>query len=1508
MKKRLLASLLSLIMLMGAVSPTAFAAGGVSRDGSADPAGHWFRSQLTDQGKAIYDAMQEMYTAGMMEDGASSYDLLGNGVVEEAAVIAYLKGNRTLFNDFAAAKDAFDLEHPEAWYVDSSDLSFLVTSGADGALHAYIGPGRTEDYYVGGVKKAGGTPEAAAAGVRSMSAELKDAVDRIAAGARRERSAAGMVRYAHDRITHSISYRHETDCSAENAGYIRTAYALVTHEGVCEGYARSFQYVMNELGIPCVLIHGVQTSGEPEAHMWCAVWLADAGAWYVVDPTWDDPVGLDADGRIKTTGINGEDGGETETYLLVGQDVVGAHWRPSGYVSTSATAFTYPDIALNSYGAGTLERNGLKVVSMDSSMEDTPSTVYHVSFNGDGLVQSAKKGYYFLVRMYDLNADGSVNAFDDWYYSAHGLHAMGRSEDDFDPDNDFQNISNPNLGDTDGYLIYNVSNCEYVEFAVTTKAPPPWKDAMDLVRLGGYYSGDGSDIVAESGLIYNENGDYEQSPHVKNASPMFNSSVDVGRTYTMHMEFTDPLYHPDQASIDNAVEGKVNDAGKAMEQAVALDYTGTTYSWGVNARQPHTFTEKPEPQNVRWVCEAHGEHSGTAGIGAECRLTALEYEFSASRWWADDSVQYEFYLTGLVGRKSNKFLTNWSYVFENPSAHCSYRCSQGIDWNLWGQPQLLDNPNDLNFDEMTVRGVDGKEESLSELRARMRLDDYDMNGRLVLVVENLDASRSSTEELANAMEDVPAGAVLGSSLYEIDFARICGKTIVSTGDSLRLQIGFPPGFDSSMAGVEFKVYHFTRGADGSINGVEEIPVTVTRYGLVIVVRSFSPFAVVAVKSNGTQAGRDRCVVLTSGGHGTVTGDAEEAGLPGMVRFAEGDEHTFTITPDEGYVLDAVSFDGGRAITVGSGNTFTLEYADVADGNAVLHATFVKESIRKAEEEAGITVLPPAVCRHETTTGVQYLAPTCTDKGHTAGTICSVCGQALTESVELAELGHVYNGKDQCERCYAVKVCTVTFHANGGKLAGSPTMATGADGTLPSLPGAPVREGYTFDAWYRYTSANDSEPVTINTKFTEDTTVYAHWTEDTGTDGPVGPAVARVYRITLNASPVQGGTVAGSGVYERRETVTVTAAPADGYRFDSWMEDSLVVSTDPEYVFTATGNRTLTAVFERTGDSSGSGGNPGSGRPSGSGNNTAAAVENSDGSVTTTVTDPVTGTVTETTSYPDGLVIVVETYSNGVQVTATHVPGAPVAFSVAFPAGMGTVTVVIAAAVTPGTVAVDTVTGRIIQHSIPTADGLRIKLDRPTHFVLEDRGKVFSDTEGHWARDSISFVTAHELFSGTGTSTFGPNLPMTRAMLMTVLARLDGAETEGGGTWYEKGMAWAVANGISDGSDPEGQVTREQLAAMLWRYAGEPAAGGDPASYSDAGDVHAPMPGLAGSPGSLAPYPDAGDVHSWAGSAMVWAVWNGIINGSSDGRLNPRDSALRSEVSAMLTRFCRNIEN
>ena len=315
--------------------------------------------------------------------------------------------------------------------------------------------------------------------------------------------------------------------------------------------------------------------------------------------------------------------------------------------------------------------------------------------------------------------------------------------------------------------------------------------------------------------------------------------------------------------------------------------------------------------------------------------------------------------------------------------------------------------------------------------------------------------------------------------------------------------------------------------------------------------------------------------------------------------------------------------------------------------------------------------------------------------------------------------------------------------------------------------------------------------------------------------------------------------------------------------------------------------TLTVSRRSSGGGSSSSGNSSS-------NTTTETTTNPDGSKTTTVTDKKTGTVTETTKFKDGSTLVVETKKdgtvtttetakNGVKVRTMDEPGEDVTATVTIPRSVGEAVVTIPADVDYGMVAVDADTGEIVKLSVPTEDGMTVKLDGSAELVLVERSLDFTDTNNHWAEDAIDFATAHELFAGTSDTTFSPDSSMTRAMLMTVLARFDGQDTTGGAVWYEKAMAWAKENGISDGSNPDGNITREQFATMLWRYAGSPA-----------GD------------GTLSSFGDSASVNGYAVDAMRWAVSTGIISGMSDGTLAPQSSATRAQVATMLMRFVENL--
>ena len=202
-------------------------------------------------------------------------------------------------------------------------------------------------------------------------------------------------------------------------------------------------------------------------------------------------------------------------------------------------------------------------------------------------------------------------------------------------------------------------------------------------------------------------------------------------------------------------------------------------------------------------------------------------------------------------------------------------------------------------------------------------------------------------------------------------------------------------------------------------------------------------------------------------------------------------------------------------------------------------------------------------------------------------------------------------------------------------------------------------------------------------------------------------------------------------------------------------------------------------------------------------------------------------------------------------------------------------------VTNGTVAVivhPDGTEEIIKNSRPTEGGVQIDVNGDVTIKIIDNSKDFIDARDHWSRESVNFVAARDIFSGVGDGKFGVNDAMTRGMVNTVLARLAGVDTAGGATWYEKGTEWAKEVGISDGTNPTGMVTREQLATILYRYAGSPTTSG-----------------------SLDIFLDSGRVSGYATDAMRWAVEQGILSGMGDGTLDPQGNATRAQVAAMLMR-------
>ena len=172
---------------------------------------------------------------------------------------------------------------------------------------------------------------------------------------------------------------------------------------------------------------------------------------------------------------------------------------------------------------------------------------------------------------------------------------------------------------------------------------------------------------------------------------------------------------------------------------------------------------------------------------------------------------------------------------------------------------------------------------------------------------------------------------------------------------------------------------------------------------------------------------------------------------------------------------------------------------------------------------------------------------------------------------------------------------------------------------------------------------------------------------------------------------------------------------------------------------------------------------------------------------------------------------------------------------------------------------------------------------------------FSDvTTANWYADAVAYVVDNELMNGVSADTFEPNSTMSRAMMVTVLYRMAGSPAVSGenvftdvpnGSWYADAVTWGVENGLVTGTtdttyEPNAGITREQMATLLWRYAGSP-------------DV-------SGSDG-LDQFTDAASISGYARTAMAWASQQGLVNGTN-GTLSPRGSATRAEIATILMRY------
>ncbi len=969
--KKIISAILAIAILMAQFSwlsfimPTVVNAQEVKTTNIADK---YFYNQLDADAKAFYNIMDKMFFgcnyAELKKELQKQDSDFGVNSVEitetinaseslKAKLQSYTKGNQDLLNTMGAARDAYMADHAGLFYIDSSNVSLRVTQDKQGQLHAFLGIGRTETY----INKAFWNyetkkveKEKLITAIETVEKGLQEAVEQVNAVEIQENQdkTEQQIKKAHDIIITSNSYKLEETIIEENKTKsedqkgdpwnVRTVYGAYgpKHEIVCEGFARAFKMILDELNIPCVLVYGAYVSSTKyEEHAWNYVLLDNK--WYAVDVTWDN-----TDQMEEVTSVQGSKQEEriSAEYFLAGKDKMSLNHLVTGIMSVANFEFKYPELEDSSDKYETVSENaGLRVEIDDESYDEEDQVKaakfkisYFIDLNENGVEDPGERmGYkkarehgYYMVGSFmsyhipdysDLHEKPKNAAAEGWGLTGY----FGYVDEIYGALQDFEEENG------NSYLSFYNSNCSFIQFGITTDKP-----ADEATLPNGkpnpkryQYFGTSADMIALSDKVYNPSGEYVAAPYIEKATPIQNSTMYIGDSYHCKIEYDEKLVEVDWEKLGYEVK---------------IEYSSNTES--------NDYTLE------------HFTFDGNKTI---------EFDFKPSEKYADDSIYYIINIKGLVGETSEKRPMPISYF-------CAHRCSayayksQGIDWNVYGKPTLMD---DVNLDEMT----DEENADLAELlKHRMTLvtttTKPSEEKAMTDFLNNPDAVDNTTGEKLNV-----GGEVVETQTYNIKLT-LCKAQKIQDGQSVRIMLGFPDGYGPEDAGVTFKAYHYIKDSYGNITGVEEIPCMVTELGLVIECKSFSPFTIAAVKSDEEQATSRTVLFQTSEGgdvYDVYKGESNSANKKAnkLVFDENNKEVTITIKPKTDYVVDDivigdkvidVNGDTTERVTVDKASntiTYTIKYDELKEQNyeaMVAKVAFIPEVTKEAEKNAGLEVV------------------------------------------------------------------------------------------------------------------------------------------------------------------------------------------------------------------------------------------------------------------------------------------------------------------------------------------------------------------------------------------------------------------------------------------------------------------------------------------------------------------------------------------------------------------------
>ena len=282
----------------------------------------YFYNQLEEPSKTIYKAFES--NKENMKSGTYRIDL-GNGF---SNILNQANGSDLLGKYYQSAIEAYTYDNPEIFYLSPNKMYLNIettTIGSNVTYNVFINNGNENNYFIDEFTSQGQ--------VESAINQIEQTKNQILQN--RSENTYDNIKMVHDYLVENIEY--DTTISQSN---IYNVYgALVNGRAVCEGYARSFKYLMDELGIPCTLVIGTGTNsqGQTENHAWNYVQLN--GNWYAIDCTWDDPV--------SSTGYVSQS--SKYRYFLKGSNEFLQDHTPSGQFTEGGKVFSYPTLSGQGY-------------------------------------------------------------------------------------------------------------------------------------------------------------------------------------------------------------------------------------------------------------------------------------------------------------------------------------------------------------------------------------------------------------------------------------------------------------------------------------------------------------------------------------------------------------------------------------------------------------------------------------------------------------------------------------------------------------------------------------------------------------------------------------------------------------------------------------------------------------------------------------------------------------------------------------------------------------------------------------------------------------------------------------------------------------------------------------------------------------------------------------------------------------------------------------------------------